>query len=407
MELANIIASLRRNTFGAMLVALQVALTLAIVSNALFIATKQMQRVQAPTGLDEANIFSMSNEWVGQPVSVQASLAEDLQILRSLPGVIDAYATNFLPLSGPGESSAIGLDPLSAKTERSALTGANLFWVDEHALQTLGLRVVAGRWFKPEEVVTTMSRPSVYPQVVISRALAEKISPKGSAVGQTIYSVDYPMTVIGVIDRMTGAWSRSVGGGLDIFENTVLTPYVRATVGLYVVRTQPGRTDAAMREAERRLRAANPARIISDVRPFKDTRWEGLRQNRSLALMFSSVCVLLLVVTALGIVGITSFWISQRIHHIGMRRALGARRGHILAYYQTENLLLVGTGTLIGVALAIILNLWLMSAFGTQRIDSSYVITGAVAVMILGQLAAFWPARRAASIPPALATRAS
>ena len=110
--------------------------------------------------------------------------------------------------------------------------------------------------------------------------------------------------------------------------------------------------------------------------------------------------------TACGIVGLTSYWIAQRRHHIGMRRALGARRMHILAYYQIENLFIAGLGAAVGVALAAGVNLWLMRTFAVQRLDWSYLIVGAITVLVLGQLAAFWPAFRAASIPPALAARA-
>jgi putative ABC transport system permease protein len=407
MEVSNIIAALRRNRFGAVMVVVQVALTLAIVANAMFIGSNHVRRLQEPSGLDEKNIFSMTNQWIGPPNEPGPTPEGDLRILRGLPDVVDAYATNALPMSVMGENTVIGLDPLSAKTGRGVLTGANMFWVDEHALRTLGLRLIAGRWFEPQDVVTTVNRPTVYPAVVISRRLAEFVFPDGDAVGKRLYGGDYPLTVVGVIDKMTGSPTSTLTGFLNIYDHALLVPYRRPTLQLYVIRTRPGQVEATMREAERQLRAANPLRIISQVRPFIEDRWEGLRENRSLALLFAAVCFLLLAVTALGIVGVTSFWISQRRHQIGMRRALGARRHHILLYYQTENLLVVGLGAAIGVGLAVGLNLWLMNVYETERMDWSYVVGGGVLVLILGQLAAFWPARRAASIPPALATRAS
>ncbi len=109
--------------------------------------------------------------------------------------------------------------------------------------------------------------------------------------------------------------------------------------------------------------------------------------------------------TGLGIVGLTSYWVAQRRRFIGVRRALGATRGDILSYFQNENLVIVAAGTMLGIAVAIGLNLWLVKHLGMPRIDNTYAAVGAAVVLVLGQFAALWPALRAASIPPALATR--
>jgi putative ABC transport system permease protein len=119
------------------------------------------------------------------------------------------------------------------------------------------------------------------------------------------------------------------------------------------------------------------------------------------------VCGALLAVTAFGIVGLTSYWVAQRSRQIGIRRALGATRNAIVSYFQTENFLIAAAGAIVGVALAMALNLWMMSFFATERLNGSYALVGAVMVLVLGQAAALWPALKAASIPPALATRGS
>jgi putative ABC transport system permease protein len=118
-----------------------------------------------------------------------------------------------------------------------------------------------------------------------------------------------------------------------------------------------------------------------------------------------AVCIALLVVTALGIVGLASFWVQQRTKQIGVRRALGATRGQILRYFQTENFLLATLGIVIGMMLAYGINQLLMGKYELPRLPAVYLPIGAVVLWLLGQLAVFGPARRASAVPPAVATR--
>ena len=113
----------------------------------------------------------------------------------------------------------------------------------------------------------------------------------------------------------------------------------------------------------------------------------------------------LLLVTALGIIGLASFWVQQRRRQIGIRRALGATRGDILRYFQTENFLIVTGGIVLGMALAFGLNLMLMKLYELPRLPLYYLPIGALVLWGLGQLAVLAPALRAAAVPPVVATR--
>ena len=103
--------------------------------------------------------------------------------------------------------------------------------------------------------------------------------------------------------------------------------------------------------------------------------------------------------------GLTSYWVAQRRRQIGIRRALGASRRDILRYFQTENFLIAAIGAIVGIAFAVALNLWMVREFEMPRMNAGLAVGGAILMLILGQLAVIWPALRAASIPPALATR--
>jgi putative ABC transport system permease protein len=121
--------------------------------------------------------------------------------------------------------------------------------------------------------------------------------------------------------------------------------------------------------------------------------------------MLVGVIAALLLVTALGIVGLASFWVQQRRRQIGIRRAIGATRGDILRYFQTENFLIVTIGIVLGMLLAYVLNLLLMTHYELPRLPLYYLPVGALVLWGLGQLAVLGPALRAAAVPPVVATR--
>lgn len=121
--------------------------------------------------------------------------------------------------------------------------------------------------------------------------------------------------------------------------------------------------------------------------------------------MLVGVIAALLIVTALGIVGLASFWVAQRRRTIGVRRALGATRGNILHYFQTENFVLATFGIALGMVLAYGINLFLMSHYELPRLPGIYFPVGAVLLWLIGQVAVLGPALRAAAVPPVVATR--
>ena len=124
-----------------------------------------------------------------------------------------------------------------------------------------------------------------------------------------------------------------------------------------------------------------------------------------MAYLLIGVSIALLVITALGIVGLASFWVQQRTREIGIRRALGATKTDIVRYFQTENFILATAGIVLGMALAYGINLWLMSKYQMPRLPAVFLPIGAGLLWFLGQIAVLGPALRASTIPPAIATR--
>lgn len=407
-QIRPILAALRRHRAATGLIVLQVALTLAVVSNALFVLHTRLAHVARPTGTDEASLFMIRNGWLGHADSdrIDARIRADLATLRGLPGVRDAFASEAYPLEGGG-GVPVGIKREPAQATRPQL--AISYFADEHALDTLGVRLVAGRNFRADEIARAGAFDKIAPaSIIITRDLAQKLFPGAPALGRTVY-LDGPSVIVGIIDRLQGAYAGSSVRSID--EDTVLIPARLAAPDgtVYLVRARPGQRAAAMRSSMTALLAQDRMRLIDPdegVLTLTQAREAGYAIDRGVATAMVVLSVLLLLATAGGIVGLSSFWVSQRRRQIGMRRALGATRSDILAYFQFENFLIVGAGVGLGAMLAIGANLWLMERGELPRMPPWFALVGAVALLLLGQVAVLGPARRAAAVAPVAAVRA-
>jgi putative ABC transport system permease protein len=407
MDIKPILTALRRHKAGTVLIALQIALTLAIVCNALFIIEQRVAHLSEPTGIDEPDIFVVQNEWAGKASTSQldANIREDLATLRQLPGVQDATPSNSYPLRGGGWDDGIRLRP----DQQDDVSGATIYFGDERFVDTLGLRLVAGRNFRADEIGSMGVRdPLAAPVVIVTRALAEKLFPGGDALGKTIYTAGSPTTIVGVIDLLqaqsVSRWASGFAYRGVIIPKRVISSYDSC----YIVRVRPGQLDSAMREARAALLRVNPRRVLDDekgVMSFAQVREQAYEGDRGMAVLMGLISLVLLAITAAGIVGLTSFWVSQRRKQIGVRRALGATRRDILRYFMTENLLISCGGVGLGVVLAIAMNLWLVTRFEMHRLSMDYVLSGVLLLLLLGQGAVLAPAIRASKVSPVEATR--
>jgi putative ABC transport system permease protein len=414
MKLHPILAALRKHKAGTVLIALQIALTLAIVCNAIFIIGQRIERVNRPTGLDESNLFFINQQWVGAPSADTPSgvekldemQREDLAALRNLPGVAAVTPINSLPLYQSATTGSVSVKSDDQKGTRTAY-----YFADDQVLRTLGVKLASGRSFNAADVLHQGFRDSPpRPVVMITKALADKLFPDGDALGKVIYSdgSKSPTTIIGVLARMQIPSSGSFGGDFA-WSSTVIPTRLDANFARYAVRTKPGQLGAAMRSVAPLLYKINPLRVLDDdsVKSFAQIRAKAYRADVGMAVLMGVICLILIAVTAAGIVGLTSFWVGQRHRQIGVRRALGARKIDILHYFQIENLLIAGIGAVIGVLLAIGLNLWLITRYEMAHLPVVYVLIAVVAVLALGQVAVFVPARRASNVSPVSATRAA
>jgi putative ABC transport system permease protein len=410
MEIKPILSALMRNKTGPILVALQVALSLAILANALHVVNERREVAARPSGLlDEAATFyfNVRNLNSDGPEQMLATMKREAEVLRAVPGVVSVANVSQMPISGSGSSNSVALD--RRQSRESAIT--SIYISGDSLVKTFGLKIVEGRDFLPHEMVDINENENrdLPKQLIISKALADKLWPGASAIGKTLYfgtGEDAQGTqVVGVVERLQSAHG-DVG---ERGEWSAITPArLYGNPGaLYAVRAEAGQRDRVMKEAEEALRKSSATPMILEAKTVTDDRQKRYRGDVALSWMLITVSVLLLLITCSGIVGMASLWVTQRRKQIGVRRALGARKIDILRYFITENVMITSAGVFGGVLLGLGLNHLLVTRLEMARLPAEYLIGGAVVFWALGILAAYGPAWRAASISPATATRSA
>ena len=410
MQLRPILSALRHHKLTVTLLTLQVAFTCAIVCNVAFMVAKRVQRISVTTGIAENELSVIHSSGIEKGENVQARHQADLAALRAVSGVVSVAAVSYsLPLNHNSSSYGVCPDKASlqrAMQQRSAdATGCvapSVYDGTPGLTETLGLHLVAGRDFQPDDYVVGMEhKPAV---AIITRRLAQHLYPGQSALGKSMYLGDTVIRVVGIVDTLLRPSLRGPGTEGD----SMLWPQLPNLSGVtYLLRSAPGDRQRVLKAAEATLLKVSPSRLIDpkQMQTYAQIRRDYFQRDATMISLLLASALGLLFVTALGITGLASFWVQQRKRSIGIRRAIGATRGDILRYFQTENFLIVGVGVLPGLLLAVLLNLLLMRHYELSRLPLYYLPISAQALWLLGQLAVLGPALRAAAVPPVVATR--
>lgn len=407
MEVRPILSTLFRNKTAPLLIAAQVALTLAIIANALYIIRERLASAARPTGIDEPNIGWIQLSPIGDIADPKAVQAQDLAALAAIPGVTSVAWTNQLPLTQSGWNTG-GLALTEESSEQSELSSAHYFSPDS-LVDTLGLKLVAGRDFRPDDIFEhDPEQGNATPQSVIitsalARALAGDDADPAKLVGQRLFGTSAGGAVIvGVVERLQTPWSNAGEEG----ERSYILP-IRYVAGQfqYAIRTEPGQIDRVLKTAADTLAGLRNDRVLNSQRTFAEIRESRYANEMLMAGLLIAVTVFLLLITASGIVGLASLWVNQRRKQIGVRRALGARRIDVVRYFLVENVLITTAGALFGLVLALALNQLLVRQMEIPRLPVEYIAIGMGIMWLLGLAAVLGPALRAARVPPAVATR--
>jgi len=401
MELGPIWRSMLRNKGGFILIAVQIAVTMTIMVNAIAIIQERSVDMARPTGIDEANTFALASVSFVAGIDKKQLIDEDLDLLRGLPGIRSVTSSNSFPLRQGGWSEGLNLEPGEGKMD----TSSAIYFADEHTVETFGLNLMDGKNFAANQVSWVNRETNDWPPVaIVTQALAEELFPDetGSYLGKTFYlNDDNPVNIIGVVERLQAPWPSWSG-----LERSMLVPQRRdAEFVRYIVRTEPGYRDELMPQVEEMLANSNPDRIIRSMTTMDQTRKLAYLGDAAMIKILTFVVSLLTIITGLGIVGLASFNVSRRTRQIGIRRALGATRMAIVRYFMVENFLVSTVGVVIGGVLAVALNMFMVEAFALKPLSWYVVPAAMIALWTVGQIAVAGPARKASNVTPAIATR--
>lgn len=405
LQVRPILTALRSHKAAVTLLIFEIALTMAVLGNLVFVVYSGIQRSYVPTGVAENQIGVIQSIGVIGADS-DVTVGGNLAALQAVPGV---------------ESAAFGGPPLWGGSRTPVFRDAGFqhraaeaygFVGSQGLSRTLGLHVVQGHDFDDSELPSFASifikrTKDVVVPVLITRSLARKLYGSASPLGHMLYAAIYgnslSMRVIGVVDHLRGEITGKVGDDYSIVTEFQMSQAQLG--GGFMIRARHDELAKVLRAAAGALGANDPGHVQAQTFTFPEYRERYFRGDLAIGRMLTGILLILIIVTALGVFGLTSFWVQQRRRQIGMRRALGATRGDILRYFQMENLLIVSAGVLLGVACTYALNLALMLHFDLPRLPWVYFCVGAVALWLLGQLAVLGPALRASHVPPVVATR--
>jgi putative ABC transport system permease protein len=394
----------------------EIALALVLLTGAglLIRSLERLQRVR--TGFDEDRLVAVPVE---PPSPTYDSPERALQLYRdvaaavaAVPGVQSVALSNQVPLSGASISSAIEVEgaPASPADESDEVMFRE---VDSAYFHTLGIPIVRGRDFTPED----MRSPG--DAMLVNQALAARYWPGGDPIGKriTVYKsaqgrpeFGQPVrgTIVGVVGNVRH-FSLDTDFSPEVYLPYTLTVWPRMSV---IARTA-GDPASLIPTLTRAVRAVDPdiplegSRLSSGVYDLSDLLRESLAYRRFITGLLAAFALPALLLAALGIYGVVAYLVTQRGHEIGIRMALGAQRSHVLALVLGEGMRLAAIGVALGAAGALATTRWLRSElYETSATDPVTFVLAAVVLAVIGAAATLVPARRATAIDPARALQA-
>ncbi|HUB78917.1 MAG TPA: ABC transporter permease [Bryobacteraceae bacterium] len=399
----------------AFLVVSEVALALVLVTGAtLLIRTFSGLRSVNP-GINPHNVLALNTSLASgafdSTAKVDRLVRQVVERLEAIPGVQSANSAVMLPLNGNDVDLPFNI--MGRPAPKGGYDGDEQWrFVSPHYFRTLQIPLLRGRLFTDSD---TLGAPAV---VVINQTMARKYWKSQDPIGQIMVIgrglgpqfEDAPRQVIGIVGDVKETGLDAVDEGvMYIPQGQVPEGLTKFAVGLiplsWAVRTagDPMTVRAAI---DREFRAVDATLSPANERTMDQMLEQSLSRQNFNALLLTVFASIALLLAAIGIYGLMSYAVEQRMQEIGIRVALGASRATVLRLMVWQGMKLAVIGIAIGLAAAYAATRVLTTMlFGVKANDPSTFVAVAAMVAIVAALASMVPARRAAGIAPSVALR--
>lgn len=391
-----------RHRTRRVLVAGEIALSLVLLIGATLLIRSFVAMTAVNVGFDSTHLLTAQLHLVGDryasPARRIALLDQVTHQLQSLPGVQQAAATDYVPLRGVARSTRFEAEghAVPSGAEPTALFRP----VTARYFDALRVPLVRGRAFAAQEVADTSAHV-----VIINETLARRYFPEHSVLGGRIRlsgGTDAPLlTIVGIAPDIKQGW---IG---ERARSEIYLPYAQAAGTTVTLMARTAGDPAQLTDALRRaVHDVDPSLALFDVRTMQSVVDLSFWKPRLYGAMFGAYAMIALVLAAVGVYGMMAYAVSQRVHEIGVRVALGAQPRDVMRLVLGQSLAVTLVGVVVGIGGALAVTRLLASLlFG---ITSTDLLTFAGVPCLLAGVAlvaSYLPARRATRVDPVVALR--
>ncbi|HKF46705.1 MAG TPA: ABC transporter permease [Terracidiphilus sp.] len=385
------------------LVIFETALSLVLVAGAGLLLRSFAQILKVDPGFRPENVLTLRvalpDAVYSKPEQVRGFYDALVGRVQGLPGVQAAGAVSALPLGDPGGSGTVTIDTQSVPMENRSPEADQRTATPDY-FRAMGIGLLSGRVFEARDAA---GAPGV---AVIDETMARTFWPGENAVGKRLHfggpgSKSPWLTVVGVVrhvhNRTLEAKSRV----------EVYVPEDQFSFNGMSLAVLTGGNPASLAPTiEREVAAIDPALPVYHVRTMTEVMGESLERRRIALVLLAVFAGLALMLAAVGIYGVMSYAVAQRQVEIGVRMALGADRGQVLAMMVRSGMGTIAIGLAVGLALALFLTRLMGGMLFDVRAWDPLALGGAAALLTIAALAAILvPARRATKVNPMAALR--
>jgi len=395
--------NLSSSRLRGILIVSEVALSLTLLISAGLLLRSLSRLLVVSPGFDPANVLSMQTSVLGQRFSdnemVRQYFADAVERLRTLPGVQSAAAASQIPLAGNMDRYGFHAEgKIHANPEEDP--SAERYCITPGFLDTMRIPLLRGRDISPSDTSTTQQ------VVLINETTARRRWPGEDPIGKRVKlgGLDKPWwTVVGVAGDVHHV-GLDAAPDLQMYVPHRQWPYPDGSM-VFVIRTA-GPPTAISSAAQQAIHSIDPAQPISRIVPLENYVGLSVQGRRFAFSLIGAFAAMAMVLSIVGIYGVTAYTVSQRTREIGIRAALGAQRAELFGLLLRQGMLLVLWGVVAGVFASVVFTRFLSSLlFDVQPTDPFTFATVVLLLVAAAAAACFFPARRATRVDPVVALR--